>query len=118
MPKPAATGGDFSQMFAAGAEKAQKGDTTSGKPFDAESARTAVGAVLKSVAACREPGGPTGQTSAAITFGSNGLVTAVTVGAPFAGTSTGTCIITALKAAKMPPFSGLPGTITQPVSLL
>lgn len=110
-------GGDFSQMFAAGAEKAQKGGAAT-KAFDAEEARTAVAGVLKTVAACKEPGGPTGQANAAITFAASGQVTSVTIGAPFAGTSTGTCIIGAFKAAKVAPFSGLPGTVSQPVSLL
>jgi len=118
-PRPAAPAGtDFSQMFAAGAEKAEKGGTsTATKAFDADEARSALAGILKSVAACKEPGGPTGQTSAAVTFAANGQVTGVTVGAPFAGTSTGTCMITAFKAAKVTPFSGLPGTVSQPVSL-
>jgi hypothetical protein len=119
-PRPASSNGstDFSQMFAAGAEKAQKGDAPgAAKAFDAEEARTAIAGVLKAVAACKEPGGPTGQTSAAVTFAASGQVTSVTVGSPFAGTSTGTCIITAFKAAKVAPFTGLPGTVSQPVSL-
>jgi hypothetical protein len=117
-PRPSASNGDFSQMFAAGAQQAQKGSSSGTKAFDAEAARTAVAGVLKSVAACKEPGGPTGQASAAITFAPDGHVSSVTVGAPFSGTSTGTCIIGAFKAAKIPAFSGLPGTVAQPVSLL
>ena len=113
----AQNGGDFSQMFAAGAEKAQKGGPSSTKAFDAEEAKTAVAGVLKSVAACKEPGGPTGQANAAITFAASGQVTSVTIGAPFAGTTTGTCIISAFKAAKVGAFTGLPGTVSQPVSL-
>jgi len=119
-PRPGAApaGGDFSQMFAAGAEKAKGGATGGSKAFDAEEARTALAGVLKSVAACKEPGGPQGQANAAITFSPSGQVTGVTIGAPFSGTSTGTCIIGAFKAAKVAPFSGLPGTVSQPVSLL
>jgi hypothetical protein len=106
-------------MFAAGAEKAQKGGPTgTAKAFDAEEARAAVGGVLKAVAACKEPGGPAGQANAAVTFGPGGQVTGVTIGAPFSGTTTGTCIIGAFKAAKVTPFNGLPGTVSQPVSLL
>jgi hypothetical protein len=116
-PAPsAASGSDFSQMFAQGVEKAKKSDSSDAKGFDAEEARTAVAGVLKSVAACKEAGGATGQSSAAVTFDASGHVSSVTIGAPFAGTSTGTCIITAFKAAKVTPFSGLPGTVTQPVS--
>jgi hypothetical protein len=108
--------GNFSDLFAAGAEKA--GDHgSSGGPFSPEAARRAVAAVLKGVARCKEAGGSTGQATTSITFSSNGSVSSVTVGAPFAGTSTGTCIISALKEAKMPPFSGLPGTISYPLSI-
>jgi hypothetical protein len=118
-PRPTTSGGDFSQMFAAGAQKAQKGGPVgSAKAFDADEARTAIAAVLKTVAACKEPGGPTGQSTAAVTFDATGHVSSVTIGAPFSGTSTGTCIITAFKAAKVAPFNGLPGTVSQPVSLL
>ncbi len=118
-PRPSASNGDFSQLFAAGAQQAQKGGTTaSAKPFDPEEARTAVAGALKAVAACREPGGPSGQTSASVTFDATGHVSSVTVGAPFSGTSTGTCIIGALKGVKVTPFTGLPGTVSQPVSLL
>jgi hypothetical protein len=118
-PRPSASNGDFSQLFAAGAQQAQKGGTTgSAKPFDLEEARAAVAGALKAVAACREPGGPSGQTSASVTFDATGHVSSVTVGAPFSGTSTGTCIIGALKSVKVTPFTGLPGTVSQPVSLL
>ena len=82
-PSPGASG-DFSQLFAAGAEKAQKGGSgASAKAFDAEEAKTAVAAVLKLVAACKEPGGPTGQSAAAVTFDASGHVSSVTIGAPF-----------------------------------
>lgn len=117
-PHPTPSSGDFSQMFAAGAEKAQKEGANGEKPFNAEEAKSAVASVLKLVAACKEPGGPTGQSAAAVTFDASGHVSSVTIGAPFSGTSTGTCIIGALKNAKMGSFSGLPGTISQPVSLL
>jgi hypothetical protein len=118
-PRPSASNGDFSQLFAAGAQQAQKGGTAGGaKAFDPEEARTALAGVLKAVAACKEPGGPSGQTSASITFDASGRVSSVTVGAPFSGTSTGTCIIGAFKGVRIAPFTGLPGTVSQPVSLL
>jgi hypothetical protein len=110
-----APGGGFSDLFAAGAEKAGTPGAT--RAFDMAEARKAVALVLPSVARCKEPGGAIGQSTAAITFESNGSVSSVTVGAPFSGSSTGTCIIGALKAAKVRPFSGLPGTVSHPVSL-
>lgn len=117
-PAAAADSGDFSKMFAQGAEQAEKSEASSAeKAFNAEAARAAVAGVLTTVAACKEPGGPTGQSNASVTFDASGRVSNVTIGSPFAGTSTGTCIITAFRAAKVPPFSGLPGTVSQPVSL-
>jgi hypothetical protein len=109
----------FSDLFAAGMEKAEKSGSTPapGQPFDAEEARRAVAATLRTVAACKEPGSPLGQTTAAITFDSSGKVSSVTIGAPFAGTSTGTCMVTAFKQVKVTPFAGLPGTVSQAVSL-
>jgi hypothetical protein len=114
--KPApAPGGGFSDLFAAGAQKADKPGT--GRAFDPAEARRAVAAVLPNVARCKEAGGAVGQSTAAITFEASGSISSVTVGAPFSGSSTGTCIIGALKEARIAPFSGLPGTISHPVSL-
>lgn len=117
---PGATGsGNFSQMFAAGVESAQKtgGPVAANPPFDAEAARRTVVAQLTKVAACREGGSPVGQTTAAITFEPSGKVSGVTLGAPFAGTSTGTCMVTAFKEVQVAPFSGAPATVSQIVSL-
>ena len=117
---PGATAsGNFSQMFAAGVESAAKtgGPVAANAPFDAEAAKKAVLAQLTRVAACKEAGSPLGQTSAAITFEPSGKVSGVTVGAPFAGTSTGTCMVTAFKEVQVAPFTGLPATVSQAVSL-
>jgi hypothetical protein len=117
-PAPKA-GGGFSEMFAAGMEKAEKSGSAQspGHPFDQEEAKRAVAATLRKVASCKEPGSPTGQTVAAVTFESSGKVSSVTIGAPFAGTSTGTCMVTAFKQVTIAPFAGLPGTVSQAVSL-
>jgi WAS/WASL-interacting protein len=118
-PGPSGSG-NFSQMFAAGVESAQKNGGTVASAttsFDAEAAKRAVLAQLTRVAACKEAGSPVGQTSAAITFEPSGKVSAVTVGAPFAGTSTGTCMVAVFKDVQVAPFTGLPATVSQIVSL-
>jgi hypothetical protein len=112
--QPQSPSGNFSDLFSKGAKA--KG-SSSGKGFNEGEAREALAGLLKAAAACKEPGGQMGQASATITFEASGNVSSVTVGAPFAGTSTGTCIITAFKRAKVAPFSGLPGTVTQTISL-
>lgn len=114
-PRPSS--GNFSDLFAQGVEKAGKGTPSSAQPFDADAAKRAVAAVLPQVAACKEGGSPVGQTAAAVTFDASGKVSGVTVGAPFAGTSTGTCMVTAFKQVRVAPFSGLPQTVSQVVSL-
>jgi hypothetical protein len=110
-----APSGNFSDMFSKGAKGAGSGQA--GQAFDEAQARDALSGALKAAAACKEPGGPTGQTTATVTFEPSGNVSAVTVGAPFAGSSTGTCLITAFKRAKVAPFTGLPKTVSQSISL-
>jgi hypothetical protein len=119
-PSGAPGGGNFSQMFAAGVESAQKNGGTvapANAAFDAEAAKRAVLGQLTKVAACKEAGSPVGQTSAAITFAPSGKVSGVTLGAPFAGTSTGTCMSAAFKEVQVAPFTGAPATVSQIVSL-
>jgi hypothetical protein len=112
--QPQTPSGNFSDLFSKGAKAKGSGP---GKGFNEAEAREALSGLLKSAAACKEPGGQMGQTTATITFEASGNVSGVTVGAPFAGTSTGTCIIAAFKRAKVAPFSGLPGTVSQTISL-
>jgi hypothetical protein len=113
-PSPAASG-NFSDLFAKGAEKAKGSGDSRG--FDEAAGREALSPLLKAAASCKEPGGPTGQATATVTFEPSGSVSNVTVGAPFAGSSTGTCVITAFKRAKVARFTGLPGTVQQIISL-
>jgi hypothetical protein len=113
--QPATPSGNFSDLFSKGAEKARgSGDA---KGFDEAKARAALSELLDAAASCKEPGGSLGQTTATVTFEPSGSVSGVTVGAPFAGSSTGTCIINAFKRAKIAPFTGLPRTVTQTISL-
>jgi len=45
-------------------------------------------------------------------------VTSATVSdPPFAGTTTGTCISTVMKDVTIPPFSGLPGTVSKTLTI-
>ena len=113
--QPQAPSGNFSDLFSKGLKGS--GSAAGTKGFDEAAARAALADLLKTAAACKEPGGPTGQASTTITFEPGGSVSGVTVGAPFAGSSTATCIVTTFKRAKVAPFSGLPGTVSQVISL-
>jgi hypothetical protein len=115
--QPQAPSGNFSDLFSKGAENAKGPGSGDAKGFDEAKARAALAEQLDAAAACKEPGGSLGQTTATVTFEPNGSVSGVTVGAPFAGSSTGTCIITAFKRAKVAPFTGLPRTVSQTISL-
>jgi hypothetical protein len=115
--QPDSPSGGFSEMFSKGAEKAKGSGSGDAKAFDEAKARAALSGLLDAAAACKEPGGSLGQTTATITFEANGTVSGVTVGAPFAGSTTGTCIITVFKRAKIDPFAGLPRTVSQTISL-
>jgi hypothetical protein len=103
-------------MFAKGATGANTPKAT--ERFDPVLAKKSVADLLQEVAACKVAGSPAGTGTLSVTFDPSGRATNATVSPPFAGTSTGTCIIQVLKRATVPPFSGLPGTVTTPVSLL
>jgi len=78
---------------------------TSASPFDRPAAARALGI---SVASCKRADGPTGAGHVKVTFQPTGSVSAVDVGAPYAGTATGTCIAQRYRAASVPAFSGGP----------
>jgi eukaryotic-like serine/threonine-protein kinase len=58
--------------------------------------------------------GPSGSGRAMVTFSPDGPVSNVTLPAPFAGTSVGTCIATAFRSARVPAFTG--SSVTLPAS--
>lgn len=114
-PGTPAPNGGFADLFAEGAKQAQPGG--SGK-FDAGLAKTALDDQLLGAGRCREPGGPTGMTRVAVTFAPSGAVASATISdAPFAGTSVGNCITEAMKQARIKPFTGVPQTVTERVSI-
>jgi cytoskeletal protein RodZ len=107
----------FAELFANGARRAdeQHGAT---QRFDATAAKAALTTAAAGTAPCREKGGPAGKATIVVTFEPSGKVaTAVVSDAPFAGTSSGACISAAMKRATVPPFSGLPGTVTKVISI-
>lgn len=77
-----------------------------GTPFDTKAAKTALNAAFARAALCRGPDDPGGDVTAFITYAPSGRVTSATVSGVFAGTSIGGCIATALRGARVPPFSG------------
>ncbi|HEY2409812.1 MAG TPA: GYF domain-containing protein [Polyangiaceae bacterium] len=119
--RPATTpNGGFAELFANGARRAdeKRGVTGPTQRFDPNAAKAALTAAAQSISVCREKGGPTGKATVVVTFDPDGKVTTATVSdAPFAGTATGNCIAQAMKRATVPPFNGLPGTISKSLSV-
>jgi len=110
----------FAELFASGARRADEQHGANGptQRFDANAAKAALTAAAAGTAACREKGGPAGKATIVVTFEPSGKVSSATVSdAPFAGTSSGACIATAMKRATVPAFSGLPGTVTKTISI-
>ena len=121
-PDPGATpGAGFAELFAAGARKAEsKGSTVApAARFEAAATKAPLAEAATQAQACKQSGGPTGKVTVVVTFDPSGKVSSATIAdAPFAGTATGACISQALKRAVIPPFSGLPGTVSKTFSVL
>jgi predicted Zn finger-like uncharacterized protein len=78
-----------------------------GAGFDRAAASSALSAIGSAVQSCKKPDGPTGAGRVKVTFATSGNVTTVVIdGPPFAGTSTGGCIMGKFRGAHVPPFSG------------
>jgi hypothetical protein len=121
-PDPGATpGAGFAELFAAGARKAEsKGaNVAPAGRFDAAVTRAPLAEAATQAQACKQSGGPIGKVTVVVTFDPSGKVSGATINdPPFAGTATGACISQALKRAAIPPFSGLPGTVSKTFSIL
>jgi hypothetical protein len=109
----------FAELFANGARRADEKTGAAGtQRFDLTAANKALATATFDAAKCREMGGPTGKATVVVTFEPSGKVASATVSdPPFAGTSSGECISAAMKRASIPPFSGLPGTVTKVISI-
>ncbi len=104
----------FAELFANGARHADEKNGAPGQHFDVNAANKALAVAAVDTAKCRERGGPSGKATVAVTFEPSGKAASATVSdAPFAGTSSGACIVETLKRATVPPFSGLPGSVTK-----
>jgi predicted Zn finger-like uncharacterized protein len=86
-------------------------------PFDRGAASAALSGAAGAAKGCAKADGPTGSTKVQVTFAPSGKATQAVVGAPFAGTSVGSCIAGAFKGARVPPFSGAPVTVSKTVSI-
>lgn len=92
-------------------------------PADVEFNKGAASASLSEHAGkaktCRTADGPTGVAKVKVTFApSTGRVTQASVSdPPFAGTDVGGCIASTFRTANVPPFTGLPVSVTKSVTI-
>lgn len=89
---------------------------TSLPEFNTSAAAAALSRAATSASACRKPGDPKGTALVSVTFSPSGDATRATVeGSPFAGTPTGSCIASKMRAAHVPPFAGSLVTVRKSV---
>ncbi|HYQ14673.1 MAG TPA: GYF domain-containing protein [Polyangiaceae bacterium] len=81
--------------------------------FDKNAAVAALGAAAASAGSCKKPDGPTGSGKVSVTFAPSGRATATSVAGDLAGTEVGGCVARIFRAAKVPPFSGDPVTVSK-----
>jgi predicted Zn finger-like uncharacterized protein len=88
-----------------------------GAAFDAQAAKTALGAAAGNASSCKEAGGPTGTGRVSITFAASGRPTSVAVTGDLAGTTVGSCVARLFRGARVPAFSGEPVTVSKTFSV-
>ena len=92
-------------------------------PEDVEFNKGAASATLQEHALeakeCGTDDGPVGIAKVKVTFApASGRATQTSIaGAPFAGTDVGACIAKTFRTAAVPPFSGLPVSVTKSVTI-
>ena len=111
--KPADKPADTKKTDAPAAPAAPAG----GADFDKAAAVAALGAAAANAASCKKPDGPTGDGKASVTFAPSGRATNSTVSGALAGTDVGGCVARIFRAAKVPPFSGDPVTVSKSFSV-
>jgi hypothetical protein len=85
-------------------------------PFDKAAAATALQTQAEIASSCRKEGDPAGRALVTVSFANSGRAVRATVdGPPFAGTATGGCIASTMRAAQVPPFSGDRVTVSKTV---
>jgi serine/threonine protein kinase len=81
--------------------------------FSVGSARAALASATSRATACKSADGPSGAGRVTVIFSPDGPVSSVSVAPPFGGTGVGTCVSTAFRNARVPPFTGSPVTLSQ-----
>ncbi|NUP09323.1 MAG: protein kinase [Polyangiaceae bacterium] len=86
-------------------------------PFDRDAAVDAMSRAAAAAARCATSDGPKGMANVIVVFAPNGKGSPPAVGAPFAGTPTGDCILKAFSGLTVPAFSGTAVAVDRAVSV-
>ncbi|HET7541465.1 MAG TPA: zinc-ribbon domain-containing protein [Polyangiaceae bacterium] len=112
--KPAEATAAAKPAETAAAEKpAEAAPAAEAAAFDKNAAVAALSAAAASAASCKTADGPTGSGKVSVTFAPSGRATATSVVGELAGTEVGGCVARLFRAAKVPPFSGDPVTVSK-----
>jgi len=85
--------------------------------FNRDAATQALSSGASQVTNCRQSEGPYGDGKVQVTFDPSGRVTTANItGGPFVGTSVGECVLRIFRRVKVPPFSGVPVTVSKDFS--
>jgi hypothetical protein len=93
-------------------------DTTPAQEFDVKAARAALDKAAAAARACNAPGGFSGAGRARILFGRNGTTLAVLLDKRFETTPIAGCIKAAFRRTRVPPFSGVPVSVSRSFVIL
>ncbi|MBN2191722.1 MAG: DUF4339 domain-containing protein [Polyangiaceae bacterium] len=115
-PRAAGSGAaDLAQMIQQNVDRSSE---VAGTPFDERTARAALAEAVQRAALCRKKGDEKGPAKVAVTFDpATGRPSDVRLIGRYAGTQSGSCIETTLRAIRTKKFSGEPVTIEDSVLL-
>jgi hypothetical protein len=86
--------------------------------FDSKLANTSIASAAARVKGCKDVKVPPGSASVVVTFATTGRVVAAAVTTPAYSTGrVGGCIVSKLKTAQVPPFTGAPETVKKTINL-
>ncbi len=86
-------------------------------PFDRAAAAAALSGAMASAKGCLTGTGPRGSGKVTVVYAPSGVVKSVAIGAPYAGTPVGACVVAAFRATRVPEFVGADVTVGKAIDL-
>jgi hypothetical protein len=87
-------------------------------PFNSKLANNSIASAAARIKSCKDVSVPPGSVSVVVTFATTGRVVAATVTTPsYSLGEIGACLVSKLKKAQVPPFSGAPETVKKTIHI-